>query len=1759
MPSQAAGNADHVVTVTIPNYQLIRVLGEGRHAVVYEAYRQHDPDRQPFTLKVFKDIYPSPAQQARFQHELRVMQRLDSPYLVKVISLEEQAGIFMLISHYDELRSLRDWLAQTPFSVELFLKVAIQLARALADIHQQGVMHGDLKPSNILVDANADTIKLADFGMSRIFERQFAYYPESIQGTLPYISPEQTGRTNKLVDYRSDFYSLGVTLFQMATGRLPFEAKDHLSLIHAHLAVEPPRAAALNPALPQPLSDIIARLMAKNPEDRYQGATIRTDLEHCQAEWLASRTIAPFPLGSADRRLHFEVSRKLYGREAELQHLIEFLNQMGQGPPTLTLVAGSAGIGKSSLIQALQPAILAIRGMFIANKYDQYQRNIPYSALMRSLQTLIRRLLREPAAALQVWQEVMQAAVDVKGRVISEVIPELELLLGPQAPVPILPPAQAKERFISTFNQFLRACGSTHQPLILFLDDLQWADESSLDFLQAFLADPQPAHIFIIGAYRDVEVSPDHRLKRLISHLSAIGRPPYQVNLTPLDLAAVKDLLADTLLHQRPSINGQLQQSADTTADASLELLANLLYQKSGGNPFFVTTLLQTLHNDSLLTPTSAHDGEKSGLDWQWDLAAIQNARLSDNIIDLLLQKLERLPEETLHLLEQAACLGNSFQLAILNLVSQLDFETLYAHLEPAIQADLIRQRDDTISFVHDRVQEAIYQQLDEAERQQHHWQIGQIMLNHYNQQTLDEQLFTVVNQLNQGRALTEDPAICIRLLELNYQAGLKARNNIAFDASLAYLQVTAELLPPDNWQTNYSQTYTVWYELMMANMLLYKREASLATADVILTNAGSDLDRARCYRRLALLHGWQGDFNQAIAVGNQALSLFGQALPEDKQLIRQAIGNELKHLAAHLTSKEAILNLPEMTDPLALVQLEIRHELTPTLYRTSTELLVLNNLQMIRLALEYGSHPALSVAFVGSAVAMIVQQQLKQAVLFNAIATALWERYPTAFETAQNVIAAAWSSPVLLPDLAAIRRQNQWGQTLCKNVSNIFYWGASITIQTLTELIDGQDLVKTLAEAQEAHSQFFQRFQVERYHQLLVAIIEGYLKPLSGSEAVDLTTLEQNAQTTQLFYIAFHLRIFAGMLSYTFGDYVTAFEHLTKVKEYAASQPAGLINPVWQIYQALTLLALAQETPDNAAVPANDEGPGTVEQAEELLSKVEALNEHSDIFKPYTAFVRAELAYTQRDPHWHSAFFAAIDQATMAEYILLQAIIHERLAKHMLASGYRSSRGHLEESLYLFEQCGAAAKVQQLKQVYAFYLRPPSGRDQPSASISSSVSGDTPASDSSQTLPALHRDLDIYAIFKASQAISSEIELERVLSVIMQTLGEVSGAESAYLIMEQAGERLIKARYQARTGQIVARLGEAILVRGSNLLSEGVVRYVHRTRETLLLDDAAAVGEFTNDHYIQAHQVRSVLCQPIQEQNRLIGSVYLENNLSSQAFTPERAEVLRLLAAQAAISLTNAQAIVARAEQERTQHELQIARDVQLSLLPQEIPYIPHFDIAHTSLAARHVSGDLYGYFQRPNGSLAVAVGDVTGKGMAAALLMSATVVALAGAVEADLSPAETLTRIDRVLQPFIASKQNVGICLAYLDHGQMCVANAGAIAPIVRNKEGTRMLLEVGGLPLGTHLSGLFPYENTTLQLSPNDLVILTTDGLVEAHNASRQMYGFDRFETAIAAGPSDSAQAMLDYLLADWRSFVGQVEQLDDLTVVVVRVSA
>jgi predicted ATPase/serine/threonine protein kinase/serine phosphatase RsbU (regulator of sigma subunit) len=1704
--------------VVIPHYDIVATLGEGHSAVVYKAYRHDDPDRRPLTLKVFKNIYLSPGQHARLRREVALLRQLMSPYLLPVLGLEEHAGLFMLVSPYTDLRSLAERLATGPLDATTLLTIAIHLARALEDIHRQGVIHGDLKPSNILVDTRADAVKLIDLGLSRIFDQQQSYYPQRLEGSLPYISPEQTGRANRPVDERTDFYSLGVTLFQMATGALPFAARDQLGLIHAHLAVEPPRVASLNPALPIVISDLIGRLMAKNPDDRYQeAAAIRADLERCLSAWRQSGMIVPFPLGQAERRARFSLPHALYGRETELRALRARLTTIGQGSSTLTLIAGAPGIGKSSIVQVLQPDIAAIGGVFVAAKYDQYQRTIPYSALIRAAQIRLRQILRAPDDDLRSWTAVLQQAVGANGQVLCEVLPEVELLLGVQPPAPDLPPQQAQVRFTQTCSAFLRACATPQQPLVIFLDDLQWADDSSLTFLAAFLDDPQPTALLLIGAYRDDEVAADHPLRQFIKRLADAGCPPYQIFLAPLDRAAVQQLLADTLRVALP-------------LNRHLEELVGLLHAKSEGNPFFLGTLLRTLHDDGVL--------RRMEYGWHWDRDAVDRMRLSDNVVDLVLLKLDSLPATTVRLLQQAACIGNVFPFTTLSDAAELNLDDVLDRLVPAWRAGLILEGTDTSQFAHDRVQEALYSLLDAQSRAREHWRIGQAMLHQYDQPELDEHLFAVVSQLNQGRSLAGDADQSL-LLDLNYRAGLKARASAAFDVSCEYFETARALLPADGWQRDYDRTAAIWLEVLTANSLVLRYDAAFDAA-AVLEHLRTPLERARCYRQVARLHTAAAKYSEMLTAANQALALLDQPLPDDPARARQAIAEETASLAGRI-NREALAALPDMTDPAALIQVAVRYEIAGGLYRIAPELFALNNLRLIRAGLKWGIHPTVATGLGGHAVVLITQGQLQSANTLIDISLGYCDRYATAYETAFNLIGGLGSWGMMLPDLAAMRAQNARGQALCRQVGDVLYWGTTLALQLVIDTIESATLPEMLATSEANRDSFFRRYKLDRWEQLLRGGIEFYLKPLLGIASADLQATEQALRDNPLLHFAiFHAYTWAAIVSYTMGNYARALEELACADTYLSSNRIGFINMLGQCYRALALLALDE---------AHD--PATLAQVAALLAGIDRVGEYTAAYRPYSAFVHAELAYAQSEPTWHSRFVAAIEQAAAAGYTLLRGTIHEHMAAHLLAAGHRWGRAHIEESLNLFEQCGAHAKRQQLQSAYVAYFRGGSRGYSMPADLRETTSMSTEGSSS-----MLQQDLDLYAILKASQTISSEIDFDRVLRSVMQTIGEVSGAQVAYLIMEQAGDLIIQGSYSAAesSAQPIARPQAPLPLGSSAAISEAIVRYVQHTQHPLLLDDASHVGEFADDPAVRARGVRSVLCQPIQEQSRLIGMIYLENNLSTHAFTPERTEVVRLLATQAAISISNAQAVAARAEQERVQRDLEIAYDVQRHLLPLEAPQHPRYDIAGASKAVRQVSGDLYGYYQRPGGGLAVAVGDVTGKGMPAALLMSATTIALAGAVATTASPAATLLQAHRVLAPGMARQQNVAICLVYLDDTQARFVNAGAVAPLVRSGPSTRTL-DLGGVPLGTPLTELLPYQEQVVQLQAGDLLVLMTDGVVEATNVQGELFGFERCAAAIAAGPATSARAMLNHLLDAVATFADQAEMQDDVTAVVV----
>jgi len=746
-------------------YTIAETLHEGSGGLLLRAVRT--TDGRPAILKVLDPRRSRPDDIDRLKHEYAIGKVLDFRSAVRPVALETYDGQPALVMEDFGGESL-DRLLGAPMGTERFLPLAIRIATAIADLHRQGVIHRDIKPQNIIVDPTGE-VKLADFGIASRLPREHTppQSPRHIAGSLPFMSPEQTGWMNRAVDSRTDLYSLGVTFYQMLTGKLPFDAHDALEWIHAHIARAPPLPSEIVPGVPEGIARIVTKLLAKMAEDRYQSARgLVHDLERCLEQWRARGQIALFPLGERDLLDRLQIPQKLYGRQEDIALLLgAFDRVVATGTPELLLVSGYSGIGKSSLVHELHKPIVQERGIFLSGKFDQYTRDIPYATIVQSFTALVRDLLTEAEERLEGTRRALREALGANGKLIVDMIPPLGLLLGEQPPVPELPPAEAERRFRRVFRGFLGVFARREQPLALFLDDLQWADAGSLHLIEDIITDADTRYLLLIGAYRDNEVTPSHPVMLALERIRKTPAVVDSAVLSPLHLEHVVQLVADTV-HADPE---------------SARPLAALVHDKTGGNPFFVIQFLRTLERERLLTLDQAR------LAWRWDTARIQAKGYTDNVVDFMVRKLGALPARAQDVLKTAACIGGEARASLLALAQQESEEEILLELWDAIQEGLVEYRQNTYAFAHDRVQQAAYLLLSEARRSELHVRIGRLLLAHTPPEEQEARLFDVVTQLNAGAALITDREEQTRVAELNLRAARKAKAAAAYRRKLAH------------------------------------------------------------------------------------------------------------------------------------------------------------------------------------------------------------------------------------------------------------------------------------------------------------------------------------------------------------------------------------------------------------------------------------------------------------------------------------------------------------------------------------------------------------------------------------------------------------------------------------------------------------------------------------------------------------------------------------------------------------------------------------------------------------------------------------------------------------------------------------------------------------------------------------------------------------------------------------------------------------
>jgi PAS domain S-box-containing protein len=1451
---------------------VLEVLRESGELTLYRGQQHGDPS--PVLLVALAAEQPSAQGLRQLEHELSLAAELDPAWAARPLEVTRREGRTMLVLEDpggDLLDRILERSKGQPLELTRLLGIAIGLATALGHVHRHGLIHKDLKPANVLVD-DAGNVWLTGFGIaSRLpHESQAPAPPEVIAGTLAYMAPEQTGRMNRSTDARSDLYSLGVTLYQMLTGTLPFAAADPLEWVHCHIARRP-TSPGDRAAVPEPLSSLTMKLLAKNAEERYQTASgLEADLRRCLAEWQSQGRIEPFPLGAHDASDRLLVPEKLYGREREIDALLEAFDRVvAQGTPELVLVSGYSGVGKSSVVNELHKVLVLPRGLFAAGKFDQYKRDIPYTTLAQAFQTLVRQILVKSEAELGQWRDALLQAVGPNGQLIVNLIPEVEFIIGKQPPVPDLPPQEAQNRFKMVFRRFLGAFARPEHPLALFLDDLQWLDPATLELLEHLISDPDVRHVLLVGAYRDNEVSPSHPLMRTLGAIRKAGARMREIVLAPLRLDDVSRLVADALRCEW---------------DAARPL-AQLVHEKTGGNPFFTIQFLTVLTDEGLL----AFDPVTRA--WQWDMDRIRAKRYTDNVVDLMAGKLRRLSAPTQEALKQLACLGNVAETATLILVHGETEEAMHAAFLEAVHVGLVFRLESAYTFLHDRIQQAAYSLIPEERRAEVHLRIGRVLLASMTADQLADHLFDIANQFSRGAARLIDRDVKAQVATIDLRAGRKAKASAAYASAGAYFSCGMALLDERDWGSQYELTFGLWLERAECELLSGNLEKAEQLIAELLERGASKVDQAAVYHLKVLLHIVKAENPQAVDSALECLHLFGIDMPPHPTW--DEVQSEYETVWQTLDGRpiESLIDLPLMTDPELQAAMDVLSVLTPPAYFTDTRLYCLHVCRMVTISIQHGTSGASAHAY-GYCGFMLGPffHRYADAHRFATLACDLVEKhgfiaYQARVHYAMGTV-AFWTQPITRAIdcmRAGIRAAMEAG-----DLTYVCY----CMFQSVTGLLLRNDPLDAVWRESEIALDFARQAKYDDAADIIVsqqrfiATMQARTTRFStfSDAQFDETTFEAQLTGDRMILRIPWYWILKLKARYLSGDYVEALEAADRAKALLTFAAAQIQLLDYFYYSALTVATRYED------------GSADEQQSwrELLTAHREQLREWDDTnpstFADKHALVSAEVARLEgRDFDAMRLYEHAIQSAREHGFVQNEALAHEVAARFYLARGLETiGHAYLRSARNCYDRWGALGKVKQLDARY-----PHLHEERSPTSLTATIG--TPVG-----------QLDVETVVKASQALSSEIVLPKLIEKLMRIAVEHAGAERGLLILLRGDEPHIEA--QATTGHSRAE----VTVRQAAItpvdLPKSALQYVIRTRERVVLDDASVKNLYSEDEYVLAKRARSVLCLPIVKQTKLIGALYLENNLTPRAFTSDRVAVLEMLASQAAISLENAE-----------------------------------------------------------------------------------------------------------------------------------------------------------------------------------------------------------------------------------------------------------
>ena len=1492
------------------------IIHEGRKTIIYRGKK----NGKAVIVKMFKTTFPSPKEISKLRKEYEISASLDSNTVIRPIALEKEDNFLALL--YEDIGgySLSRIIQKINLDLKTKLQIAIKIVEALEFIHRNEVIHMDIKTDNVIVNLEKNLLQIIDFGISTRLSREnpSVKSAENLEGTLPYISPEQTGRMNRSIDYRTDFYSLGVTLYELFTGKLPFNSNDPMELVHYHIAVQPENPRFINSEITPMLSAIILRLMAKNAEDRYQSAYgLKRDLERSLEILLSPEK--EFELGLDDKSGKFQIPQKLYGREYEIQTLLNAFYTISIGNSELVIVKGYSGIGKSVLVNEIQKPIVEKRGYFISGKFDQYKRDIPYFAIIQALRELIRQVLTESEENISEWKKSILNISGDSAQILIDIIPEVELLIGKQPVVPDLSSAESQTRFNFLFKEFVKIFAAEEHPLVFFIDDMQWADPASLKFIENIFTDTNSKYLLFISSFRDNEVDETHPLLSTFSNLKAMNTKMETIALKPLELIHVIHLISDTL---QADVENQKIQS-----------LADIVFKKTGGNPFFVNEFLKTLYQEKLLN----FDLEK-GI-WDWEISRINSKEISGNVVELIISKLENLNNTSRRVLHLASCIGNTFDLNTLAIVNNVPLYETKFDLAEVIKEELILVLGDgykylsdvgevlettdfassiQFKFVHDRIQQAAYSLIPEEEKKQIHLKIGRYILNsrqksnkNFYSSEIEENVFDIVNHFNIAFTLISDENEKINIAKLNLIAGRKATKSAAFNSALQFINEGIKFVSEKDWDLNYNLLWQLHKEKASCEFTNALLEEAELTTKLLLNKSKTEDEKVEVYKIYVNVLFQANKHQEGIHIMREALKYLKLKIPE-KVTKYHIILEYLKFLLKLGRRKpKDLLDLPEIKNKHMLNIVSVLYDATPSAYMVHSDTMAYIGLIMANICLEYGNSIFAPFAYI--MVALIEEGILKRfqtAYDYAMMGFQLQEKFPNMETQGRSYFATGnmmlhWVNPVAEHFelvLKGLRIFQEVGNIHWANYSKVFTRTQSIFFNRnlLSDIEEENNYSYKLHVKSNDREVILNQYMIMRF--IKTQFMDTFVLPENiyrfDEAEYEKEMYEPGNNIPRCYYF-----VFKNIELYDKGNFIEALNFGWKGFKILHEIFGILLDFTARFYFNLTYLAAYSQLNRIQKIKY-----GTAFKINKFLIELSA-KKNPDNFLAYKLILLAEENKVKQNYKLAQEFYElANKESTKAGFWHNTGLVNELAAKYYYSiRQINSAEIFMLNARHAYSKWGAINKVKGIDEKYPNLLNSILSKldieteiQEEDNNTKGTVSIATQGTKYSTT-----KVMDFGSIFKASQTLSGEIVLSKLLEKLMKLLLESAGATQGYLLFTNQNQLFMEASGSVSGNEI--KVMQSIPLKNFPEISSNVVNFVFRTKQNIVLNDALKEGNFTNDNHFRKNTIRSVLCAPILNQGRLVGIIYLENNLTTGAFTKERIEVLQVLAGQAAISIENA------------------------------------------------------------------------------------------------------------------------------------------------------------------------------------------------------------------------------------------------------------